>query len=98
MKAAIVSAISKLGFAGALSASTITNAVAPYLTSQQSAYSFDIFGKILRPDGKIIYVRDADQIVVPNDPDHLVSAKTVVFLTSPDDIAINTVPAAAFGD
>lgn len=98
MKAAIVNAVSKLGFAGALSASTITNAVAPYLTAQQSAYSFDIFGKILRPDGKIMYVRDPDQIVVPNEPQHLVSAKTVVFLTSLNDIAINTVPAAAFGD
>lgn len=98
MKTAIVAAISKLGFAGALSASLITNAVAPYLTKNQSIYGMDIFGRILRPDGQVVFIRDADQIVIPTDPANMVSAKTTVFLTSAADIGITIEAAAGFGD
>jgi hypothetical protein len=98
MKKDIVAAIAKLGFSGELSASTITTAAAAYLTGQQSINAIDIFGKLLRPSGDVVYLRDPERITVPNDPANMVSAKTVVFLTSVDDIAITPELVASYGD
>lgn len=98
MKTAIVTAISKLGFSGELSASTITSAAAAYLTGQQAIHSVDIFGKLLRPDETVVFLRDAERITVPNDPAHMVSAKTVVFLTTAEDIEIAPEIVASYGD
>jgi hypothetical protein len=58
----------------------------------------DIFGKILRPDGPVVYLRDPARIEVPDDPDNLVSAKTVVFLTAESDIEVDIDVIAGFGD
>ena len=98
MKNDIVSAVARLGFSGELSASTITAAVAPYLTGQQSINAIDIFGKLLRPDGTVVYLRDPERIIVPTDTANMVSAKTVVFLTSVDDIEIAPELVASYGD
>jgi ABC-type metal ion transport system substrate-binding protein len=57
-----------------------------------------MFGKILRPDGNISYIRDGARIVVPDDPTNMVSAKTVVFLTSVEDIEIAPEIISSYGD
>lgn len=98
IKAAIVAAVSKLGFAGQLSASIINSAAHQFLTGTQSISDMDIFGKILRPDGQVVYIRDNARIVVPDDPTHLVSAKTVVFLVSEADIEIEAEIVSSYGD
>lgn len=98
IKSAIVSAVSKIGFSGQLSASVITSAAHKYLSGQQSISAMDIFGKILRPDGQVVYLRDPARIEVPDDPDNLVSAKTVVFLTAESDIEVDIDVIAGFGD
>ena len=98
MKKAIVAAIAKLGFSGELSASTIANAAAPYLVGQQAIHSVDIFGKLLRPDGAVVYLRDQERIIVPTTPEQMVSAKTVVFLTAEEDIEIAPEIVASYGD
>jgi len=98
IKSAIVAAVAKVGFSGQLSASVISSAAHKYLTGQQSVSDIDMFGRILRPDGKVIYVRDAGRIEIPDDPDNLVSAKTTVFLVSEDDIEIDVDVISGFGD
>lgn len=98
IKEAIVTAISKIGFAGQLSASVISSVAHRFLTGTQSVGSVDMFGKILRPDGQVVYIRDSARIVVPDDPTHMVSAKTVVFLTSVDDIEIAPEIISSYGD
>jgi hypothetical protein len=98
IKEAIVTAISKIGFAGQLSASVISSVAHQFLTGTQSVGSIDMFGKILRPDGNISYIRDGARIVVPDDPTHMVSAKTVVFLTSVEDIEIAPEIISSYGD
>jgi hypothetical protein len=98
IKTEIVNAVSKIGFSGQLSASVISSAAHKYLNGQQSISDMDIFGKILRPDNTVVYLRDPARIEVPDDPDNLVSAKTVVFLTSEDDIEIDIDVISGFGD
>ena len=98
MKKDIVAAIAKLGFSGELSASTITTAAAAHLTGQQAINAIDIFGKLLRPNGDVVYLRDPERITVPTDPANMVSAKTVVFVTSVDDISITPELVASYGD
>jgi hypothetical protein len=98
IKEAIVKAVAKIGFAGQLSASVISSVAHQFLTGTQSVGSIDMFGKILRPDGNISYIRDGARIVVPDDPTHMVSAKTVVFLTSVEDIEIAPEIISSYGD
>jgi hypothetical protein len=98
IKSAIVSAVVNVGFSGQLSASVITSAAHKFLTGQQSISDIDIFGKIIRPDGKVVYLRDPARIEVPNDPAHLVSAKTVIFFVAEEDIEITPEVISGFGD
>jgi hypothetical protein len=58
----------------------------------------DIFGSVLRPDGKVVYIRDPERITIPDDPARLVSAKTTVFLTTVADINIEPEIISGFGD
>lgn len=88
IKKAIVAAIANIGFGGILNSSVIVAAAHKYLTGNQSVGKIDMFGKILRPDGKITYIRDFSKLEIPNDPERLVSPKTTVFLTDVDDIVI----------
>jgi hypothetical protein len=98
MKREIVTAVSKIGFAGQLSASVISSAAHKYLSGQQALSELDIFGRILRPDGQIVYLRNNERIIVPNDPENLVSPKTVVFFVSEDDIEIAPEVISGYGD
>lgn len=90
IKKEIVAAISSIGFGGTLNSSTIVSAAHKHLTGNQSVSKIDMFGKILRPDGKVVYLRDFSQLEIPNDPERLVSPKTTVFLTDIDDIVITS--------
>lgn len=96
IKSEIVKAISDIGFGGNLNASTISTAAHKHLVGSQSVDKIDMFGRIIRPDGKTVYVRDFSKLVIPNDPERLVSPKTTVFLTGVDDISISTEVVAGF--
>lgn len=98
IKKEIVKAVARIGFSGRLSASTITSAAHQHLTGAQTVSDLDIFGKIQRPDGQIVYLRNAAGIEIPNDPDNLVSAKTTVFYVSEDDIEIGVEVLSGFND
>jgi len=98
IKKAIVEAVARIGFAGQLSASTISSAAHQFLKGQQSISEMDIFGKILRPDGQMVYIRDGERVTIPDDPANMVSAKTTVFLITEDDIEIAPEIITGYGD
>ena len=98
IKKAIVKAVAQIGFAGRLSASTITSVAHQYLTGAQTVSDLDIFGKIQRPDGKTVYLRNSAGIDIPNDPDNLISPKTTVFYVAEDDIEIGVEVLSGFND
>ena len=93
MKAAIVSAISKVGFSGQLHASLITGVAQNFLSGRQAISEIDMFGRIRRPDGSMAYVRDSAVLTIPNDPARLVTGRTTAFLVGADDISISSVAA-----
>lgn len=89
IKTALVDAISNVGFSGQLHASMISGVVHKFLVGKQAVGAIDMFGRILRPDGESVFVRDSTILQIPHDPLRLVTGKTTVFLTSEDDIAIS---------
>ena len=97
MKKDIVTAISNVGFSGQLHASVITGAAHKFLTGRQAVQSTDMFGKIRRPDGTALYLRDSTVLVIPFDPGRFVTGRTTAFLTGLDDIEI-TVTNAGFAN
>lgn len=88
IKTAIVEAVSNIGFTGQLHASTISGAAQKFLTGQQAIGKIDMFGKILRPDGTVAYVRDFSRLEIPDDAARMVSPRTTVFLTSVSDVSV----------
>lgn len=89
IKNAIVAAINKIGFSGQLNSSVIANAAHKFLSGRQAISEVDMFGRIRRPDGTYAYLRNNTTLMVPNDPTRLVTGRTVIFITSPDDISIS---------
>lgn len=89
IRAAIVKAVSNVGFSGQLHASVISGAVQPYLKGKQAIGAIDMFGRILRPDGKATFVRDNTVLHIPHDPQRLVSGKTTAFLVAEEDVSIS---------
>jgi hypothetical protein len=48
-----------------------------------------MFGAIRRPDGTKKYIRNFDVLEIPAEPSKMVSARTTVFILSPDDVGIS---------
>ena len=87
-KNSIVSAVSSVGFSGALHATKIAQALTPYLNSKQNIEQISMFGKIRKPSGVFGYASASDVLRVPNDPAGGVTKNTTAFLTTVADIDI----------
>lgn len=87
--AAICAVVNETGFTGKLAASQIYGAIGPFLALGQTAGRLDMLGRIRRPDGSMLYVRDDQTILVPNDPASLVTAKTVQFFMEPGSVGVS---------
>lgn len=92
---AIASAVAKVvnttGFSGLLYASQIQDAVHGHLTDGQSVSSIDMHARIRYPDGTAAYLRDSEVLEVPDDPANMVTARTVQFLCSAEDVGVTIV-------
>jgi len=89
MKQAVVDAIAGVGFGGQLHSSVIATAAHKFLTGRQAIGEIDMFGRIRRPDGENVYLRDRTLLVIPDDPQRLVTGRTTVFVTGVDDVSIS---------
>jgi hypothetical protein len=96
IKNAVVSAVADVGFSGQLNSSIIGKAAHAYLTGRQAVGKIDLFGRIRRPDGQNVYLRDPHKLVIPHDPARLVTGRTTAFLVGPDDVSITSVTAGFF--
>lgn len=97
IKQAIVDRVNGLGFkTGQLPASIIYDAVHNSAGNNVIVVSpLDFFCQIRRPDGTVITIRDADGIVVPNEPTRGVTSRTTVFFLETDSIDITVEPIPA---
>jgi len=89
IKAALASEVNRTGFIGRLDGSHLIDVVHGFITDDVSVTDLDLFGRIRRPDGSIQYLRDADSLVIPEQPSKMVTSKTVQFFTEVSDISIN---------
>lgn len=97
IKLDIVALINQIDFCGRLDASRIVDTVHNYLSNNMAITDMDLFGTIRRPDGSILYLRDNDSLVIPDEYDRMVTSKTVQFFTEVSNISVNvssTIPTA----
>lgn len=95
IRQAVADTVAAVGFSGQLHASLISSAAHRYLSAGQALGPIDMFGRIRRPNGSNLYVRNNTVLQIPYEPDNLVTGRTTAFLTSPDDVAV-TVTTAGF--
>lgn len=97
VRQAVSNKVASIGFTGQLHASQIAAAVQQLLTGKQAVGAIDMFGRIRRPDGQNIYVRDNTLLRVPDNAAHLITGRTTAFLTRPEDVAVTTTTAGFAG-
>lgn len=96
IKEALCAAINTTGFTGSLYSSALYDVVHGLVESGTSVGAIDMLGRLRYPGGETAYVRDANALVVPDEPERGVSKRTVQFFIEPNDISavVRTVPAA----
>lgn len=88
IKEALTTAVHAVGFTGRLYASTLQEALAPYVVAPAAAGSLDLLGRLLYPSLAVAWLRSSEALVAPEDPANMVGARTVQFFTSPEAIAV----------
>lgn len=89
IKDAIANVVNHVGFVGRIYASQLVDVVQGFLANNSSAGRLDLFGRIRRPDGTLLYLRDDEVLRVEDDPARLVTANTVQFFLEPEDITVS---------
>jgi hypothetical protein len=91
IRQAVAAAVNATGFLGQLHASALADVVQDLLPTGTWTSGFDMFGKVLRPDGTFSYIRDQAVLTVPAAPALMIGGRTVAFLVDPADIGIAVV-------
>lgn len=81
--------VNTIGFCGRLYASELADRIHNYLTGKLAISAIDMFGQIRCPDGTVESLRSTEALIIPTRPEDMISARTVTFILSPDDIAIS---------
>jgi hypothetical protein len=97
IKTDLCAAVNQVAFTGQLFAGQLQAAIAPYLLDGQQVGSIDMLGRIRYPGGAVAYVRSSEVLDVPDQPDLLVSARTVQFFIDVVDVGITVVTSVPSG-
>jgi hypothetical protein len=84
----LVAYVNTLGFPGRLYASALHRIVDEQLPDNVDAGDIYMVGRIRRPDGTDVYIRDTAVLVVPDHSAYFTSGRTVIFNLEQTDIAI----------
>lgn len=85
---AVAAYINTVDFVGMLSASALHDVIHGYLSAGMTVTSTDLFGRIRKPDGSTVYVRNDELLQLVEDTANMTSSRTVQFFTDPGDVAI----------
>jgi hypothetical protein len=88
IQTAVREKVEAVGFVGELPSAPLTEAIQRNLTAGMSLGALRLVGAVRRPDGTTVRLRSTERLVVPDEPQRLVSARTVQFFLAPEDIAI----------
>jgi hypothetical protein len=93
VQAAVAVAINALSFTGSLPASLLNQTLHNLLgAALLSTAGMTLNGRLLRPDGTTASLTSATVLTVPDEPDNMVTGKTVAFLTEDAAVGITVVP------
>lgn len=89
MKTALCHLVNTIGFVGKLAGSRLQDVIYGFLAAGQTSAPIDMIGRLRYPSGTTAYLRDADELAVPDDPANMVSHRTVQFFMTPDDVGVS---------
>lgn len=89
IKTAVASVVNGTTFIGRLDGSRILEVVSGYIQNNISVTDLDLLGRIFTPQYTSKWVRDGDSLVISDDANNMVTAKTVQFFTDVSDISVN---------
>ena len=85
--------VNKLGFAGRLYAADFATVLSDFPPEGAHFSGMDLVGRVLRPNLSVTHMRSSHVLEIPNEPELLVSSKTVVFILDAVDIVVEVVHA-----
>jgi hypothetical protein len=89
---AVAAAVNAINFTGSLPASLVSQTVHNLLgNSVISITAVTLAGRIRRTDGVMVTISDPVNLVCPNDPSHLATARTIAFLLQAADVTVTVV-------
>lgn len=88
IKTALAAYVNNTGFDGRLSAGALAHVIHQNLPSGMTVGAIDMFGRIVRPDGKTRYVRSDETLLIPDWHEIMVTRRTVGIMLDPASISI----------
>jgi len=85
---AVAAAVNNLGFPGQLHASMVADIVSDMIPEGSYLSAVDMAGRIRRPDGVLRRIRSSEVLLIPDEPEFLVSPRTTAFLLDPQDVGV----------
>lgn len=89
IQTALAAHVNSLGFVGRLSASELAAIIYGNITGKVTVGTIDMYGRILRPDGTVRPVRSTETLLIPYEPDSMVTPRTTLFFLDPRSVAIS---------
>jgi hypothetical protein len=90
IKTGLAKFVNTLGFCGRLPASALNDVIYNFLVGDCVGLSaISMTGRIRRPDGTTEVLNGSEVLVIPSEPANMVTARTVAFFLSPEDISIS---------
>jgi hypothetical protein len=86
---ALASYVNNLGFNGRLHASALQDIIHNYLTGKVAVSAIDMNGEILRPEGSLRRIRSSETLIIPEEPEKMLTSRTVVFILDPADVLVS---------
>jgi hypothetical protein len=87
----VAALVNATGFPGQLYASNLAGVIYGHLPDGAYVGAIDLFGTIRRPDGSLRRIRSTEVLEVPDEPERMVSKRTVTFFLDPRDVGISIV-------
>jgi hypothetical protein len=88
---AVAAAVNGLEFPGRINASFISDVVYNYLSNKQVVGPIEMLGKIRRPDGTYVVIRDRQVLQLPDTPLAGVTGRITAVLLDPVDVGVRVV-------
>jgi len=85
----LASLVNQIDFTGRLPASALSDVIHNHLAGNASVSAIDMLGRIRKPDGTFKLLHDTALLEVPDEPQNMVTSRTVAFILDPNDVAIS---------